>query len=87
LRTVQWILVGLAALLGGSIAGVNGLLAGATYGGYFCSGPCEFNGQFGYEATGLIGLCIGTGVGFVLSPWVAWTLVRRRNSNRQNSLV
>ncbi len=85
LRPVQWILVASAAIFGGFIVGVNGLLAGATYGGNFCSSPCEFNGQVGYEATGLMGLYLGAGVGFVLSAWGAWALLRWRNTKKAHS--
>jgi hypothetical protein len=79
LRTLQWILVGTAAIFGSCIAGVVGLGVGADYGGVFCH-DCEFNGVRGYEATGLIGFLIGAGVGFVLAAWGVRALLLRHNA-------
>jgi hypothetical protein len=68
LTTMQWVLVGVAAVVGGLFLGILGMAIGADFGGKFCD-PCEFNGVTGYEATGQVGFFIGTPLGFIVSAW------------------
>jgi hypothetical protein len=81
LRAGQWIVVAVAAVAGGLVCGVLGLVVGGDYGGNYCN-TCEFNGVRGYEATGQIGFLVGEAVGFGLSAWGVFALLRRRNARQ-----
>jgi hypothetical protein len=79
LRVRQWIVVAVAAVVGGLVTGAVGLVVGGNYGGNHCS-SWEFNGVRGYEATGQIGLLIGEVIGFVAGGWAVFALLRRRSA-------
>lgn len=76
---MQWVLVTLAALVGGLILGAIGLVIGADYGGNFCT-TCEFNGVTGYEATGQVGFLIGVPTGALLSGGGVLAFLARRKA-------
>ena len=54
----------LLVLVFGLVTGILGLLAGILFGGNFAT-DLAFKGVRGYEATGQIGLIIGTLVGLI----------------------
>lgn len=81
LRAGQWVVVALAAVIGGLVCAVVGLGIGANYGGNYCN-TCAFNGQRGYETTGQIGLLVGAAVGLCLSALGLYAVFRQRNAKR-----
>ncbi len=79
--TLRGVCVTVAAILGGFVLGVLGLIAGALFGGNLCN-TCEFNGLRGYEGMGQLGFLLGACTGAALFGWAAAVLLRKRSARR-----
>jgi hypothetical protein len=63
----------IAIILISIVLGFFGLIIGALIGGNFATG-FSFNGVQGYEATGQVGLIIGTAIGII----IGWLVLRKK---------
>lgn len=68
------VLRGVFIIIVGLVSGIVGLVIGILFGGNYAE-QFMFNGVRGYEATGQIGLLLGTSIGF-FTAW--WFLFKRK---------
>ncbi|MEI7847178.1 MAG: hypothetical protein WCK35_15370 [Chloroflexota bacterium] len=68
------VLRGIFIIVAGLVSGIVGLVIGILFGGNYAE-QFMFNGVRGYEATGQIGLLLGTSIG-LFSAW--WFLFKRK---------